>query len=602
MLVAAAHILAIAVVMAVWALAGKALLPRVVQRVEAYLFWSSALALGAGVTAVLVTGAVAFGVFGRQSVWMIAAFMVLVATVGALTPNRRRQGFGFTHPSRWRRLALAALAGLGLATLIATLAPPSSMDATVYHLRIAREFLRTGRWTEIPEVVQSYQPLYVQMLFAEAFGLWDDVFAALTHWALGIGAVLVAGAWSRRLGGSALLGMVIFGLGALFTWESTSAFIDLALTLFASLGLLWATRADEPGAVWLAAVFVGLASGSKLTGGVAALQAAVLVGVFSAGGRRQAWRNAGFLIAVAFALPLPWYLRNVWFTGNPVFPVGNVWLGLPIRPLAGAQYGYGGDLIHLLTSPFDIFWRGEPFDKGWAMGPAYFALVPLGIFVTWRTKVGRAAAGVITTWWLVWFFSSPQTRLLLPVLPTAAGVAAAGAVAALASAEKWLRRAATATLVCAAILGAGFAGQAVRTYGPAACGRESRAAFLGRMSWHYPAFAATNARLNASQRLAVIGADNLYYLEVSATAIREFESTESLGERGFTHLLTIHACSSPMALIPPRFLWRGRYRLRASRMAGGDLGEETCAELGTLATGARSLSASPSIFPPPPPG
>jgi hypothetical protein len=283
--------------------------------------------------------------------------------------------------------------------------------------------------------------------------------------------------------------------------------------------------------------------------------------------------------------------------------VGNVWLGLPIRPLAGATYGYGGDLLHLLTSPFDIFWRGDPFDKGWAMGPAYFALVPLGILVTWKTKVGRAAAGILSTWWLVWFFSSPQTRLLLPVLPTAAGVAATGAVAALASAEKWVRRAATATLVCAAILGTGFAGVAVATYGPAAFGRESRVTFLERMSWHFPAFEATNARLTKRDRVAVVGADNLYYLDAPAMAIREFESPASLGERGFTHLLTVHACASPLPIAEPRLLWRGRYRLRASRMGGGELGDETCAELVTLrAPPVTARSATPLQPPDDPPG
>jgi 4-amino-4-deoxy-L-arabinose transferase-like glycosyltransferase len=382
--------------------------------------------------------------------------------------------------------------------------------------------------------------------------------------------------------------MAVFGLAALVTWESTSAFIDLALTLFASLGLLWATRAgDLSASVGLAAVFAGLAAGSKLTGGVAALQAAVIAAAFTLSPshrqRRKAVRALGIVVAGAFALALPWYLRNVSFTGNPVFPVGNLWLGLPEQPLAFSRYGYGRDLLHLLTSPFDLVWRGDAFDKGWAIGPAYLALVPVGIAVTWATKVGRAACALVLSWWIMWFFSSPQTRLLLPILPTAAGLASAGAVAVLGSPERWLRRAAVVLLGSAALLGVAFAVLAVKTYGPVALGLEDREAFLARMSWHFAAFEATNARLGPRDRVAVFGADNLFYLRVPAETRRELETPAVLRERGFTHVLDIAPCGRPSRLAASSLLWRGRYRLRASRMGGGTQGEETCAELGSTA-------------------
>jgi hypothetical protein len=583
----------------VFGLAGRTLLARVIQRTEPCLFWSSALALGAGLTAVLVTASVAVGIFGPAAAWAIAGVVVAVAIAGLRRPLGVRSRLrALWHCTRRRRTTTSAVALLVLttllATLVATLAPPSSMDATVYHLRVARQFLLSGHWTELPEVVQSYQPLYVQMLFAEGLGLWDEVFAALMHWILGLGAILAAGAWSRRLGGSALLGMAVFGLAALVTWESTSAFIDLALALFASLGLLWATMAGELGAsVGLAAVFAGLAAGSKLTGGVAALQAAVVATAFTLSPspspspshhrRRKAARAFGIVVAGAFALALPWYLRNVSFTGNPVFPIGNLWLGLPERPLAFSQYGYGRDLLHLLTSPFDLVWRGDAFDKGWAIGPGYLALVPVGIAVTWATKVGRVACALVLSWWIMWFFSSPQTRLLLPILPTAAGLASAGAVAVLGSPERWLRRAAVVLLGSAAMLGAAFAVLAVKTYGPVALGLEDREAFLTRMSWHFPAFEATNARLGPRDRVAVFGADNLFYLLVPAETRRELEPPAVLRARGFTHILDIALCGRPSRLAAASILWRGRYRLRTSRMGGGTQGEETCAELGSTA-------------------
>lgn len=606
------HVLAAAAAIVAFCLAGRTWLGRLIRhsRVELCLFWSSALALGAGFTAVLVTAAVVLGIYGRAAAWVIALGVLAFGIVGL----RRRP---LTHGGsvrlgaarvwqawRWQRrdsalgatgllaVLVVALLATSLANLLATLAPPSSMDATVYHLRVARAFLVTGHWTEIPEVTQSYQPLYVQMLFAEGLGLWDDVFAALMHWILGLGAVLAAGAWSRRLGGSALLGMAIFGLAALFTWESTSAFIDLALTLFASLGLLWATHLeDTSGALALTAIFAGLAAGSKLTGGVAALQAALVAAAFSSCRPtltptpslrlRTAARTFGLVVSVSFALALPWYLRNVGLTGNPVYPVGNHWLGLPERPLAADRYGYGSDLLHLLTSPFDLVWRGDAFDKGWAVGPAYLALIPMGIAVTWSSKAGRTACFLLLSWWVMWYFSSPQTRLLLPILPTAAALAAVGAAAALASPERWLRRAAIVLLGSTAVLGAAFAGMAVKTYGPVAVGLEDRTAFLTRMSWHFPAYEATNARLGLQDRVAVFGADNLFYLHVPAETRGDFESPAVLRARGFTHVLDIQPCARPSRLPPSSVLWQVQYRLRTSRMGGGTQGDETCARLAT---------------------
>ena len=585
--------------MMVWAFAGKLLLPKVAQKAEFCLYWSSALALGAGLTTVAVTMSVTFGVFGRPAAWGIAVFVFALAVGGVIRTSDDVNRLSIAWRSRQRLVALSALFFLGIATLLATLAPPSSMDATVYHLRVAREFLQSGHWTDMPDVAQSYQPLYVQMLFAEGLALGDDVFAALMHWALGVGAVLTAGAWSRRLGASALWGMVVFGMAALFAWESTSAFVDLALTLFSSLALLWATQAEEPEAVWLAAVFAGLAAGSKLTGGIVAIQVAILVAWFSPHGRRYAARQFGLTIAVAFSVALPWYLRNVMLTGNPIFPLANVWLHLPPIALAASQYGYGHDLLHFLTSPFDLVWRGDAFDKGWALGPAYLALVPLGIRLTWKTQLGRPVVFVLATWWAIWFFSSPQTRLLLPVLPAAAALASVGAVAALASSGIWLRRATIGILIASSSVGAAFSVSAVKTFGNAAIGRETRDVFLSRMSWHYLAFQQTNARLSRTadqdnkNRLAVIGADNLYYLRVPATTIRERPSLSELKALGFSHVLHIHPCSLPGMRVPET-LWQGRYRLILSRMGSGTTDDETCAELGKLDPAQVNFALGPS--------
>src|SRR5579872_1145405 len=164
------HVVAIFALTAGWVLAGYALLPRRLRADEPLLVFSTCLALGAGATAVAVTLAAAAGVLTVPLLWTIQGGVVALTIRGAR--DLRRHATPALLPwraSTWpRRLAAAALLVVGAATLLAALAPPSSMDATVYHLRVPREFLRAGRWVPLPEVVQSFQPLYVEMLFGHA--------------------------------------------------------------------------------------------------------------------------------------------------------------------------------------------------------------------------------------------------------------------------------------------------------------------------------------------------------------------------------------------------------------------------------------------------
>ena len=575
MLTALLHVAEILGLTACWALAGYALLPRRLRSDETFLVISTSFALGAGLTAVAVTLTAALGIMTRPVLWTVQGGVVLLAARGLL--DLRRHGthaFPLSLRSWPRRLAMAALLLTVGATLLATLAPPSSMDAVVYHLRAPHAFLRFGKWVPLPDIVQSFQPLYVEMLFGHAMALADDVLASLIHWALGVCAITTAGAWSRRLGGSALWGMLILGVSAIFAWESSSAFIDLGLACFTGLALLWATRPEVGGASWiLAGVFSGLAAGSKYTGAFAALLVAGTSLYFAA----PAWRSGvrRFLVvgSVAFALALPWYLRNLMATGDPIYPLGYALLGRPAPPLSTYFYGYGTNLVHLLRSPFDLLWRGEPFDKGWSVGPAYLALVPLGLVLTIRTKVGRVASASLLLWWLFWFVSSQQVRLLLPMAPVAAGLAAVGTRWALGAPSRLFRWAAASVLGVAATLGLAVALLTAAVNAPAATGVESASTFLRRNSWHYVAFEKANQLLPADARVAVVGygANNLYYLDRSAMYFETIPSAAVMRDLQFSHVLDIGECppAARSSQSPSRMVWSGEYPVVRSRLRGG---------------------------------
>jgi hypothetical protein len=581
-MVALLHTFEIIALAAIWALAGYALLPLRLRKEELCLVWSTALALGAGLTAVAMTALAAADLLHRTSVLAVTCAVALVAAGGARQVLRERPCFVRPDLSNWpERIAAAALAVVLALGLLATLAPPSSMDATVYHLWVPREFLRAHSWVNL-ESPHSYQPMYVEMLFGQGLVLGGGVLAALVHWALAIGALGAAAAWGARLGGPRLWPAALLAATGLYTWESTSAFIDLALALFASLALLWSSRTETDSAPSvLAGLFAGLAAGSKFTG----LAAAMLAGAV---GGASLWPNRGaavkrFLIVgvLAVLVSCPWYLRNFAFTGNPIYPLASGLFGLPDPgPFSGWNYGVGRDLLHLVTSPFDLLARGDAFDRGWSIGPAFLAFVPLGFMRFGDRRAARVALVSLLAWWVFWFYSSPQTRLLLPVLPVAAGLAGLGIHGALSSPRWMMRSMAIAVLVVAGVGGVGTAILSAVTYGRAALGLEPSELFLRRNSWHFHAYENANRLLPPDARVAVSGASNLYYLDRRAQHLKKDVSTESLKAQGYTHGLRVGDCAALAQLRsdPELVLWEGRYPLRLSRLRGGVAGE-ACARL-----------------------
>jgi hypothetical protein len=570
-----------------WTFAGYALLPAPVRRSEPLRAWSSALALGAGATAAILTALAALHAFSRVNIAVVAVGGLLPACVGFA---RARNDGTLRRPAipagTVDRLAMMALAVLLLATMLATLAPPSSMDATVYHLRVPREFLRARTWIAL-EDVHSYQPLYIQMLFAQGLVLGGGALAAMIHWALGVGAIASAAAWGRRLGGSSLWAAVVFGGMALFVWESASAFIDLGLALFSSLALLWANeRHDGKFGVVLAGVFAGLAAGCKFTGGITAVLTAFAAMFAVWPDWRGGLRRLVAVGAIAGAIALPWYLRNALLTGNPIFPLAHQLLTgqqlTEAQELSSLTYGLGTDFLHLLTSPIDLVARGDLFDQGWSVGPAYVALCPLGIWASRRLRTTRIFFAAASAWWLIWFYSSPQTRLLVPILPPAAGLASVGMRAALEAGRKSLRLAAYTVVAIGIAGGVGMSAMFAAISANVALGIETEGDFLQRHSWHYVAYDKANGTLPRDAKVAVVDVNNLFYLERDARIfLKEYLPADTLRERGFTHKLSVVDCPRPAAERPEAVLWEGNYPLRFSRTRGG-VRNMACARLESL--------------------
>jgi len=217
------------------------------------------------------------------------------------------------------------------------------------------------------------------------------------------------------------------------------------------------------------------------------------------------------------------YLRNMAWTGNPVFP----FLSARLSPHLVTTYA----LVRLRNDTEALLmhrpWQLIPFAFLAAVqknrigfwdffGPTVLALAPLILLAFRKTRAWRIP---ILVWFLSSvgiFFSTGLPRFLLPIFPIALSSVAAGLEAA--SLQRWViaSRVATGLLSLSALAGA--VGLAMYSQGPviAAIGLQTRTKYLEQRAQDYEVVEAVNQLLsdrNNHQRVLVFFR-HFYYLDV----------------------------------------------------------------------------------------
>lgn len=293
-------------------------------------------------------------------------------------------------------------------TLLAPLGPTGSGDDAMYHLPHARQWAQLGSLQVNDWLRYPWFPYNIDLLYAAALTLQDDVLTHLLHALAGWLTTLII----YRLG-VRYVGSLTAALAALFWLTLTSAeygnaYIDMGVTLFVLAGCVclqhWREQPAERRWLAMSAFFIGVAAGSKYQ--VLALLPLFLLSVL--------WkdRRPSTLLLGALALALPclyWYARNAIQTGDP------------FNPLGGRIFGFSdwdaGDLAYQF---YDIQQHaGWPAPMIWVALAAPLIPAFRRIPAVWAAMVFSAFA---VTGWLV---SSHFPRYLMPAYPLLALLAAA---------------------------------------------------------------------------------------------------------------------------------------------------------------------------------
>ena len=228
------------------------------------------------------------------------------------------------------------LAGLLVSLALLACTPPFSRDALIHHLQLPKLYLQHGGIYEIPELVFSYYPMNLDLLYMGALYLGSDILAKYVHMAFGLGtALLLYVHLKKRLSITyGLLGALFFLSIPIIVKLSITVYVDLGLLFFNTASLLllfhWLETGKQKKYLILAGLSCGLAIGTKYNGLLVLFLLALMLPILIIRSQPQTKKEAGaairatvFFCLAALLSASPWLIRNAAWTGNPIYPLYN---------------------------------------------------------------------------------------------------------------------------------------------------------------------------------------------------------------------------------------------------------------------------------------
>ena len=212
--------------------------------------------------------------------------------------------------------------------------PPVSRDALTHHLYVPILYLQNGGIFEIPHIEFSYYPMNLDLLYLGALYFNNDILPKFIHFSFALATAWMIFVYLKTPinTGHALLGSLFFLSIPVIVNLSTVVYVDLGLVCFLFAALIfifkWIEQRFQVKPLVISAIFCGLALGAKYNG---------LIGLFLLGlfvpfvyaryhskGSSYAGKAIGFSILYVFIALIifsPWMIRNVVWTGNPIYPL-----------------------------------------------------------------------------------------------------------------------------------------------------------------------------------------------------------------------------------------------------------------------------------------
>lgn len=333
-------------------------------------------------------------------------------------------------------IGIIAIAGFVVITLVNCLTPPIARDALIHHLAIPKWYLRHHGIVDIPFSPPSYYPPFMQMLYSLCLLLDSDILAQLFHFVFYVGSLLFAFVVARRALSRAMtiLAVLLFGSLPVVSQVSATPYADMGLTFFTLATFQafcrWSENFSDR---WLSlgALMTAWAVACKYNGFIVAF--CFLAAIMVLLSRRRATlstlgtRVMVFLLIIV-SINLGWLGKNLWFTGNPVYPLANEYVGRPWLPdqpkfsgYQARQALYGEDLTDQLLLPWNLSVRTRSdarYELDGVANPIFLILLPfLALFSNPPPAVRGAIVFCLVYFLFFWASANVRLRYLMPLYP-----------------------------------------------------------------------------------------------------------------------------------------------------------------------------------------
>jgi len=346
----------------------------------------------------------------------------------------------------WNALLVTAPVCLVCALIILCFTPPVSRDALSHHLAIPKLYINHGGIYEIPQIMFSYYPMNLDMLYMIPLYFGYDIIPKYIHLLFGLLTSLLIFFYLKKRLDSAwgIVGGIFFLSTPIVIKLCTTAYVDLGLVFFSTASLLsflkWIKTDFQKKYLFLSAVMCGLAMGTKYNGLITfSLLTLFVPFIFS---RYNHPRRLGILVSIRYGLLFlftslvvfsPWMIRDFIWTGNPIYPLYDKWFN-PSGYMSGASFGiftyrslvYNENWFQILILPLRVFFQGRDGVPQFFDGKLNPFLLILPIFAFYhlkydneRIKVEKKILLSFSALYFVFalFSSHLRVRYISPIIP-----------------------------------------------------------------------------------------------------------------------------------------------------------------------------------------
>jgi len=203
--------------------------------------------------------------------------------------------------------------------------PPYQFDEMAYHYLSPFDLANATPWSFSGGIYQVI-PRNLNLVYHLLFSIFRTYSVArITHFAIFISALLVVYSWLKNRFG--LLSAVIFWLFVFYTpgqnwvYPSTSGYIDIGTASFVMIGIVLAIESVVWGnreTIYGSLVYFSLALGSKYTSILpsASYLLPSIVKCLKTINRKRLIQT----VLISISVGLFWFLKNFYFTNNPIYP------------------------------------------------------------------------------------------------------------------------------------------------------------------------------------------------------------------------------------------------------------------------------------------